>query len=130
MNQLIKKAIIVPFICFSSVSFSQSEVYSSLRNEANNPSAVEFVKTDGTMLIFEVNLTGLPAKGCHLKITNESGDIIYEDRISAESYKRTFKIQRNNLNKINFEASGKNFWINETFNLQTRIEEKLVVTKL
>ena len=130
INQSIRKVIIVPLICFSTVIFGQAEFNAVGYKDAISPGAVEFVKSDGGMLVFTVSLSGLPAKGCQLKITNENGEVIYEDRISSDNYKKTFRIERNNFSKINFEANGKNYRFNESFNVRVRVEEKLVVTKL
>ncbi len=130
MNQFFKKAVIVPLLCISTVCFTQSSVQSIVNNDNSNSSNVEFVKSDGNMLVFDVSLSGLPEKGCMLKITNEAGEFIFETKISASSYKKTYRIERNEMSKLNFEAVGKNFRFNETFNLRFIVEEKLEVTKL
>jgi hypothetical protein len=81
-------------------------------------------------LLFDVNLAGLPETGCRLKIYDASGEILFEQWINAPSYRKLYRIERNNSDKISFEAKGKDFRFNESFNLRFKLEEKLEVTKL
>lgn len=128
--QLFKKAVIAPLLFISAVCFSHPVIYPISGNEKENPGSIEFIKSDGYMLVFEVNLNKLPEKGCFLKITNETGEVIYETKIKSSVHQLTYRIERNDLSKINFEFKGKDFRFNESFNLRLKVEEKIEVIKL
>jgi hypothetical protein len=130
MTTFFKKAAIVPLVFISLSCFSQPTL-KPLVAMVNNPAAnIEFVKADKETLLFDVNLAGLPETGCRLKIYDASGEILFEKWINAPSYRKLYRIERNNSDKISFEAKGKDFRFNESFNLRFKLEEKLEVTKL
>ena len=125
-----KKAVIVPLVCISLACYSQSALKPLAAMENNNVGNIEFVKADKEALVFDVNLAGLPETGCRLKIYDASGEIMFEQWINTASYRKLFRIERNNFDKISFEAKGKNFRFQESFNLRFIVEEKLEVSKL
>ena len=129
-NRLFKKAVIVPFVLIALSSFSQPKFNAIDAMEVNNPTRIEFLRAEMEYLVFEVNLDQIPDKGCFLKISDESGEVLFEKRIISTSYRQIYRIQRNNSSKFSFEASGKNFHVKESFNLQYKMEEKIEVTKL
>lgn len=98
--------------------------------ENNSLGNIEFVLADKETLVFDVNLAGLPETGCRFRIYDASGDILFEQWINTGAYRKLYRIERNNSDKISFEARGKNFRLNESFNLRFRLEEKIEVTKL
>ena len=93
-------------------------------------SEISFVQVENNMLVFDLNLKNLPAKGSVLSITDEDGNVIYEQTIKTVSYQRRYKIVRNNLSKVAFEISSKNFALNKSFSINTWIEERISVAKL
>lgn len=127
---LFKQAVIVPlvFMCFS--CFSQPTLKPLAAMENNSLGNIEFVLADKETLVFDVNLAGLPETGCRFRIYDASGDILFEQWINTGAYRKLYRIERNNSDKISFEARGKNFRLNESFNLRFRLEEKIEVTKL
>jgi len=130
VNQVFKKAVLLPLFFIYVGCFSQSLVQSVSVSDSEKTGYVEFVKNEADMLVFEVDLSGLPVKGCLLKISNESGETIFEKWIYASAHKQNYRIERNDLSKIYFEAKGKDFRFRESFNLRFKVEEKLEVTKL
>lgn len=127
---LFKQAVIVPLVFMCLSCFSQPTLKPLAAMENNSLASIEFVMADKETLVFDVNLVGLPETGCSFKIYDASGDILFEQRINTGSYRKLYRIERNNSDKISFEARGKNFRLNESFNLRFRLEEKIEVTKL
>ena len=127
---LFKKAVFVPLVLISLACFSQPALKPLAAMETANVRSIEFVHADRETLVFDVNLAGLPETGCRFKIYDAAGDILFEQWINAASYRKRYRIERNNSDKISFEAKGKNFRFNESFNLRFRLEEKIEVTKL
>jgi hypothetical protein len=126
-KKLWMKMMFVPliFICLAAVS--------QFRNGSATDSAygeIRFVKGDAVSLSFDVNLRQVPEKGCQLRIADQAGEVIFEKRIASGNYRETYKIERGNLSKITFEATGRGFRFEESFNLHFRMEEKIEVTKL
>ena len=124
----IKKAAFLPVLCLSFLCFSQSATISSTGEEENGK--VEFVKSENGNIYFEVGLKNIPAKGCMLRITNQSNELIYESKISAHSYAKTFKLPYNDLTKVNFDISGKKYQVYRSFDLKYKVETKLEVSRL
>ena len=114
-------------------SFSKTQAQQAPKTyvaASESGSEIRFVQAEDNMLVFELNLKNLPAKGSALSITDEAGNVIFEERIKADTYQRRYKIERNSISKIAFEISSKNFKLNRTFSINTWIEEKVSVAKL
>ena len=128
-QQLLKKTLFAPLLFISMCFFGQS--FTSLPEKRNAAAGtIEFVKGDAVSLTFYVQLPEVPQKGCVLKISDQSGEVLFEKRITARYYSEIYKIERSNLSKLTFEATGKHFRVEESFNLKFIIEEKIEVTKL
>ena len=127
-QQLLKKTLVLSLLlsCLGILGQSFTRLPKKSIEATEN---VEYVKGDLESLTFVVNLPQVPEKGCILRITNESDEILLEQRIKTKTHKQAYKIFRNNLSKIRFTATGKDFRVEETFNLRFVIEEKIEVTK-
>ena len=130
LNQLFKKALVLPLVCISVLSFSQPEFKVGGGDTNTENGTIEFVKLEDDMLVFKVSLSQIPEKGCQLKITNENDEVIFEKKINSTSFQGIYRIERSNMSKLNFTATGKNFRFVESFNLRFQVEEKLEVSKL
>ncbi len=91
--------------------------------------SIRFVNMEGDMLVFELRLHSVLPKGSVLRITDGDNNIIFEERTKTETYTIRYKIVRNELSKINFEVKNKEFSLNQSFNISSRLEEKIEVTK-
>ncbi len=130
LNQLLKKVLVLPLVYISVLSFSQPK-FKALAGVTNTEnSTIEFVKLEDDMLVFKVSLSQIPEKGCQLQISNENGDVIFEQKITSSSFQQIYRIERNNMSQLNFAATGKNFRFVESFNLRFKVEEKIEVSKL
>lgn len=126
-STIIKKAAFLPVLCLSFLCFSQS---ANIPSGEDDNGKIEFVKSDNGDLYFEVGLKNIPAKGCMLRITDQFNEVIYEGKISAGTYAKTFKFPGNEMTKINFDISGKKYQLYRSFNLKYKVETKLEVSKL
>ena len=128
-QQLLKKTLLSPLLFLSMCFFGQS--FTPLPEKIDAAAGtIEFVKGDAASLTFYVRLPEVPQNGCVLKISDQSGEVLFEKRITARYYSEIYKIERSNLSKLTFEATGKHFRVEESFNLKFIIEEKIEVTKL
>ena len=93
------------------------------------PSKVHFIKMEDDKLVFDLKLNDLPASGCILLIRDETGTIIFEERLYGDTYNKRYKIERNGMSAIHFEVFNKRVLLKESFNLHYRVEEKMEVTK-
>ncbi len=121
------KMLFIPlmFVCLAGIGqFTNRSAADSSNGE------IRFVKGDALSLSFDVNLRDVPEKGCQLRIADQAGEVIFEKRILPGNYRETYKVDRGDLTKITFEATGKGFHFEESFNLRFRMEEKIEVTKL
>ncbi len=128
-TSLFKKAVTLPFVCICLCGFGQATAQ-TITPVPNNSIDIEFVKADRDALVFDVHFYKLPLKGCVLSILDQAGEVLFETKIPASGYRQTYKIDRNNLSKITFEARGKDYHMQQSFNLRFIVEEKLEVTKL
>ena len=84
---------------------------------------------DGDMLVFDLQLSNLPAKGSWLRIMDEDKNVLFEQRINAATYAKRYKIVRNDLKAVHFEVINKETILKESFQLKYRVEEKMEVVK-
>ncbi len=127
----VKAACMLAFILVSN-SFSltqvKAQVYKKTVNDSNGD--IRCISAEGNTLVFELHLQNLPAKGSNLQITDESGNLIFEERIATNALNVRYKIERNNIRKLTFEVSGKKLHLNKSFSISSRVEEKIEVAKL
>lgn len=94
-----------------------------------SPSHIRFVRVDGEMLVFDLHLKNLPENGSMLRITDGDSNTLFEEKIRAATYNVRYKIAKGDIHKINFEVAGKKILFNQSFNVKSRTEEKIEVTK-
>ncbi|TMI97295.1 MAG: hypothetical protein E6H08_02375 [Bacteroidetes bacterium] len=119
------KAIIIVFFTFcAGSSYSQNQPESYLKTEGTNK--VQFMGVENNFLVFDLLFTDVPAKGCTLKIMDHTGNTVYEEIISGNSFTKRYKMPKDEFSKISFKAMGKGFVFNQAFIIKK--EETLVVT--
>lgn len=123
-----KKAALLPVLCLSLLCFGQSKQTGN--GNENENGKIEFVKSENGQLFFEVALQNIPVNGCLLTISNQESNVIFEDRIAGDHYRKTFRIQNDGHSKIYFEVNGKKYRVTQEFNLSYKVETKWEVTKL
>jgi hypothetical protein len=117
------------FLVLLSNSFSVTKAQSQNIVSTETPNSIRFIKTEGDMLVFELRLTNLPANGSKLRIIDGDNNTLLEQKIGTETYNIRYKIARGDISKINFEVSGKKIFLNQSFIIKSRIEEKVEVTR-
>lgn len=112
-------------------SFTSTKAQSNPQCKVVNEPAgnIRFISSDGDMLVFELSLRYLLPKGSMIRIMDEANNIIFEERTDIETYNIRYKIIRNDMKKNNFEISSRNLFLNQSFNVNFRKEEKIEVTK-
>lgn len=127
----IKAACMLAMVLVSN-SFSPTNAQSMLyaASTFTPGSDIHFVHADDGMLVFELNLKNLPAKGSMLQIKDEAGNLLFEQDIKTETLNVRYKIERNEIKKITFEVTGRKFLLNKSFSIISRMEEKIEVAKL
>jgi hypothetical protein len=114
----------------NSFSFASAQeakpTYATAKEPVNN---IRFVRLDGDMLVFELSLYNLPAKGSSIRIMDGENNLLFEEKISAQTYNVRYKIARENISKVNFEIFSKKVLLYQAFNVDFKTEEKLEVTK-
>jgi hypothetical protein len=121
---LLKTVIILYFSFSGGLSYSQQSPENNAKTEAVNK--VQYIGTENDFLVFDVRFGELPTSGCTLRITDDSGNPIFEELITGNSYVRRYKIARDAMTKISFKAVGKGFLFNQSFII--KIEERFLVT--
>ncbi|MBL0183289.1 MAG: hypothetical protein IPP96_13720 [Chitinophagaceae bacterium] len=116
-------------IASNSFTYSQEPAKPKYAAGKTAVSDIRFVRTEGDMLVFDLLLSNLPAKGTMLRISDGENNIILEEKISTETYNIRYKIARENIKRINFEISGKKVFLKQSFTIGSRVEEKIEVTK-
>ena len=120
-------ATIFSFIVFSPVlSFSQTAADNNVKTDAVNK--VQFVGAEEDLLLFDARFSELPAKGFSLQIKDDAGNIIFEEFVTGSSFARRYKVAKDLTKKITFKAVAKGFYLNQSFTINIRTEEKLIVT--
>jgi hypothetical protein len=109
------------------ISHAQVQPQTVAANESS--SSIRFVRAEGDMLVFELRLINLPANGSKLRILDGDNNTLLEEKINTETYNIRYKIARGDISKINFEVSGRKIFLNQSFTIQSRTEEKIEVTK-
>jgi len=132
MKSVFIKTTCMLILVLASNSFSltqaQSKSYSASADESKGD--IRFVDARDGMLVFELNLKNLPAKGSRIQIKDEEGNVIFEESIRTETYNVRYRIERTGISRIAFEVSNKKILMNKTFSINSHIEEKIEVAKL
>jgi hypothetical protein len=140
LNQTIMKSLKTVFIrtaCMLflvslSNSFNITQAQAKVQTQAvaanETSGSIRFVQAEGDMLVFELHFTNLPAKGSKLRIIDGDNNTLLEQNISTEIYNIRYKIVKGEISKINFEVSGKKLFLNQSFTIKSRTEEKIEVT--
>lgn len=130
------KSIIIRTTCMfflvsvcNSFTISKAQVQSQTVSASETAGSIRFVQAEGDMLVFDLHLTNLPSKGCRLRIVDGDYNTLLEQKISTATYSIRYKIARGEMSNINFELSGKKLFLNQSFTIKSRVEEKIEVTK-
>jgi uncharacterized protein YxjI len=127
----IKAACMLSLVLVSnSFSSTQAQPVQYAVSATETKGDIRFVNAQDGMLVFELNLKNLPAKGSMLQIKDEAGNVIFERSIKTETFNVRYKIERNNISKISFEVTAKKMLLNKTFSINSRMEERIEVAKL
>ncbi len=110
------------------ITQAQLQPQSLVANESSG--SVRFIKAEGEMLVFELHLANLPANGSKLRILDGENNTLLEQNIKTETYNIRYKIVRGDISKISFEVTGKKVLLNQSFDVKSRTEEKIEVTKV
>lgn len=119
-----RQSVLCILVMFLSISLSAMPLD---RNPKEVVSKITYSGVQGQMILFDIEATKLPTKSI-LRILNEEGIIIYEERIDATQLVKRYKIALEGLRKVHFEIVNKQVLFRQSFDIQTRVEEKLIVT--
>ncbi len=114
----------------NSLTVAQAQVQQSTVAANDSSGSIRFLRAEGDMLVFELLLINLPENGSQLRILDGDNNTLLEERISTKTYSIRYKITRGDMNKINFEVSGNKIFLNQSFTIKSRMEEKVEVTKV
>lgn len=114
----------------NSFTITQAQVTAQAVSGNETEGSIRFVQAEGDMLVFELHLTNLPAKGSRLRIIDGDFNTLFEQKISTATYNIRYKIARGEMSHINFEVSGKKLFLNQSFSIKSRTEEKIEVTRV
>lgn len=95
----------------------------------NTAGIINFIGTEGDMLVFELKLSNLPKKGSMVRILDGELNSLFEQKIYAVQYQVRYKIPRGEMTRISFEVSGKQFFINQAFSIGSKTEEQVIVSR-
>ena len=113
----------------NSFGIAQAQVQPQGVTGNESTGSIRFVQAEGDMLVFDLHLTNLPAKGSRQRIFDGENNTLLEQKIGTETYNIRYKIVKGEMSNINFEVSGKKLFLNQSFTIKSRIEEKIEVTK-
>jgi hypothetical protein len=109
-------------------SFAQAQSQTILAsNKAVNK--IQFVGMEGDMLVFDLQLTNLPAKGSWIRVMDGDKNVLFEKRIHSSTYSKRYKIIKDNISKLHFEVINHETILKESFQLKYKVEEKMEVVK-
>lgn len=91
--------------------------------------SVKYIGMKDDLLVFEVRLGNNVQKGTTLSIPDEKGNEIYSERIKTSSFVKRYMFAKNTISKIQFNIKGRRQIMNETFNVNFKMEERLEVSK-
>lgn len=130
IKSFIPKTVFIAILLFNACNFVYAQKQSEVEAAQGADSRIKFAGSKEDMLLFDVQLDNLPAKGVILRILNEFGEPIYTERISAAFHNCRYKIILNNMEKITFTVSGKGIYYDQTFIISMKSEERLEVSEI
>ncbi|HAO45456.1 MAG TPA: hypothetical protein PLZ45_04025 [Ferruginibacter sp.] len=111
-------------------SFTQAQVTTAYAGAKTATGDIRFIKTEDNLLVFDLQLNNLPSSGALLRITDGDNNVILEQRISSETYGIRYKIEKADIRQLHFEILGKKVFINQSFNIGSKVEERTEVTRV
>lgn len=94
-----------------------------------NTKSVSYLGIKNEMLVFEVILNFDDKEIKTLNIYDENGNELYSERIKTNTFVKQYMFAKNESAKIQFTLRGKKSILNETFQVDYKFEEKLVISK-
>jgi hypothetical protein len=129
-KSIFPKAIIVALFLFSSGNFLYAQTQPVFSTVPAEDIKIKFAGTDGEMLVFEVQLENLSAKGAILSILDDQNNTIFEERIVKNNHVCRYKLVGDNMSLVTFKISGKTVLFNQSFTINYKVEEILEVKKV
>ncbi len=129
-KSILSKAAFIALFLFVSGNFLYGQVQPVLTTVTDEEAKIKFAGFEEDMLVFEVQLSNLSARGTNLNILDENNNNIFMERILRTSHNCRYKIARNNMELITFKISGKTISFSQSFTINFRVEEKVEVKKL
>lgn len=129
-KSILSKAAFIALFLFVSGNFLYGQMQPILTTVMDEEAKIKFAGFEEDILVFEVQLSNLSARGTNLNILDENNNYIFMERILKTSHNCRYKIARNNMEVITFKISGKTISISQSFTINFRVEEKMEVKKL
>lgn len=112
-----------------SAELSRAQHQNTLFSTPSTGGHVHFIGINEGMLVFEVQLENVQQKEIVLTIDDENGYEIYSERIEKPAFIKRYKIEKNAMNKIQFNIKEQQKTSTETFNVNYKLEEKFEISK-
>ena len=113
-------------LCLSLLSSAGAQTSTQPRPEA--ASSIRYVGYKDDMLIFDVDAAALPGRSV-LRITDEEGQLLHVEVVKpGGNLLRRYKVAADLARKLHFELSGRDLWVEQTFDISRQVEERVVVT--
>lgn len=119
------KAFFTLGLCLSLLSSASAQTSPQPRTDA--ASAIRYTGVKDDLLCFDVNVPALPGRS-GLRIYDEEGRLLYEEVVKPGNLNRRYKVPFDLGKKLRFELSGRDVWVEQTFDISRQVEERLVVT--
>lgn len=124
-NVFFKKATIMVMVLFANASILYAQQPVARLEYATDK--IRFVGMENNLLVFDIHLTALPLKGSTLRILDQDGLTLFEERIHNQVYNKRYKILKENLNHIYFQIRNKQILLQESFGIRYKVEERCEV---
>ena len=102
-------------------TFAQAQTFPACNKAMNK---IQFIGMEEEMLVFDLQLTNLTAKGSWIGVMDGDKNVFFEKRIHSSTYLKRYKISKDNISKLHFEVINHETILKESFQLKYMVEEK------
>lgn len=116
------------FLIIFSVGRKQAAAQTLTGPDTGN-TAIQYIRTQGDLLVFDLQLSNLPVAGSLVRVTDDDYNVLFEERIHSTDYHKRYKILTGTTNKLHFEVFGPKLILKQSFQVKYMTEVKWEVTK-
>lgn len=124
--QILSKAIALFF--FAALTSNAVKANGEISSTSELKAKVNYVGATTDGVLFNLAYANEAGKKFTVKITNASGEVLYLNSFKDKKFQQTFKAPKDVTSKLTFEINSEKQAFQQSFNIQQKLVEEVVVS--